>query len=218
MVALVNGEGKEERFTIEVLEAAAQEALAQGYDGPKTGKIRAFPDLRTLRYYTTLGLLDRPAELRGRTAYYGRRHLLQVVAIKRLQAQGRTLGDIQAQLTGQSDVALEALAQLPADLSLTPAAMPERPEPPRREASFWASVPAAETQAETRPLAAAPEAVTPEADLLGITLGDGAHLLFRPNRTLDAEEAEALRDAAAPLLALMASRGLWSPGRPKGDD
>src|ERR1043165_8934989 len=63
---------------------------------PKNGQVRAVPDERTIRYYGTLGLLDRPAAMRGRTALYGRRHLAQVVAIKRLQAIGRTLAEIQA--------------------------------------------------------------------------------------------------------------------------
>ena len=42
-------------------------------------RVRWQPDARLVRYYTTLGLLDRPAEMRGRTAYYRDRHLLQDV-------------------------------------------------------------------------------------------------------------------------------------------
>ncbi|MGE0547236.1 MAG: MerR family transcriptional regulator [Kofleriaceae bacterium] len=62
---------------------------------PKNGQVRAVPDDRTVRYYGTIGLLDRPAAMRGRTALYGRRHLAQVVAIKRLQSTGRSLAEIQ---------------------------------------------------------------------------------------------------------------------------
>ena len=61
---------------------------------PKNGQVRAVPDDRTIRYYGTIGLLDRPA-MRGRTALYGRTHLAQVVAIKRLQTMGRSLAEIQ---------------------------------------------------------------------------------------------------------------------------
>src|SRR5262245_1127785 len=61
---------------------------------PKNGQVRAVPDERTVRYYVTLGLLDRPAEMRGRTALYGRKHVAQVVAIKRLQTMGRSLAEI----------------------------------------------------------------------------------------------------------------------------
>ena len=68
------------------------------------------PDRRTIRYYTTLGLIDRPAEMRGRTALYGRRHLLQFVAIKKLQARGRSLAEIQQALAGQTDKELARIA------------------------------------------------------------------------------------------------------------
>ena len=36
-----------------------------GYDGPPNGRVRDVPDRRTIRYYTTIGLLDRPAEVSG---------------------------------------------------------------------------------------------------------------------------------------------------------
>jgi DNA-binding transcriptional MerR regulator len=62
---------------------------------PRNGQVRAIPDERTVRYYATIGLLDRPAAMRGRTALYGHRHVAQVVAIKRLQAMGRSLSEIQ---------------------------------------------------------------------------------------------------------------------------
>ena len=61
---------------------------------PKNGQVRAIPDERTVRYYGTIGLLDRPLAMRGRTALYGRKHLAQVVAIKRLQSAGRSLAEI----------------------------------------------------------------------------------------------------------------------------
>src|SRR3954462_1242990 len=98
---------------------------------PKNGQVRAVPDERTVRYYTTLGLLDRPAAMRGRTALYGRRHLLQLVAIKRLQAKGRALTELQKELVGLSDAELERIANLPASI--------EQPaeSPPRRSETFW---------------------------------------------------------------------------------
>jgi DNA-binding transcriptional MerR regulator len=77
------------------------------------GQVSAVPDGRTLRYYATLGLLDRPIEVRGRRAYYGERHVLQAVAIKALQAQGIALGEIQQRLTGRSDDELRAVVARP---------------------------------------------------------------------------------------------------------
>ena len=75
-------------------------ALAVDYAGQASGRVRDVPDRRTIRYYTTLGLIDRPAAMRGRTALYGLRHLLQLAAIKRLQAHGLSLAEVQQRLVG----------------------------------------------------------------------------------------------------------------------
>jgi DNA-binding transcriptional MerR regulator len=71
-------------------------------------RVSPVPDARTIRYYTTLGLLDRPW-MEGRQARYGRRHLLQVVAIKALQGRGLPLAEVQARLYGMSNEHLEGL-------------------------------------------------------------------------------------------------------------
>src|SRR5271155_4422908 len=103
-------------WTLDDLCARVSLALAADYAGQPSGRVRDVPDQRTIRYYSTLGLLDRPAEMRGRTALYSLRHLRQLVAIKRLQTHGLSLAEIQARLLGLSDSALQAIAQVPADL------------------------------------------------------------------------------------------------------
>src|SRR5947208_8484092 len=90
-------------WTIEELSAQVALALSVDYAGQGNGRVRDVPDLRTIRYYTTLGLVDRPAAMRGRTGLYGRRHLLQLVAIKRLQTKGLTLAELQGRLVGLTD-------------------------------------------------------------------------------------------------------------------
>jgi hypothetical protein len=118
-----------------VLAERVDAALSIGYQGQPSGRVREVPDRRAIRYYTTLGLLDRPAEMRGRTALYGRRHLLQLVAIKRLQARGLNLAEIQERL-------LARLAQLPGKCDPPTAAEPSaEPAPERRSAAFWAAAP-----------------------------------------------------------------------------
>ncbi len=83
-------------FSIEQLGHHVAEALQRSdYQPPPSGRIRAVPDTRTIRYYTTLGLIDRPAAMDGRTALYDQRHVDQIVAIKRMQADGLSLSDIQ---------------------------------------------------------------------------------------------------------------------------
>ena len=104
-------------FKIEKLRQLASFALdSTDYQPADSARVRAVPDVRTIRYYTTLGLIDRPAEMQGRTAMYGLRHVEQLVAIKRLQAQGLTLSDIQHRMIGMPAEDLKKLARLPKDI------------------------------------------------------------------------------------------------------
>jgi DNA-binding transcriptional MerR regulator len=113
-------------WTIEELTRVAERVLRQDYWGQPSGQAAELPNLRTVRYYTTLGLLDRPV-MRGRVAYYTRRHLAQLVAIKRLQAEGLTLAEVQQRLYGLPDDALERIARLPESLETLDAPTPLRP-------------------------------------------------------------------------------------------
>ncbi len=88
-------------------------------------RVSAAPDARTVRYYTTLGLLDRP-RIEGRQARYGERHLLQLLAIKALQACDLPLADVQRRLYGRSDAELKALVGSLAAQARVRAAGPER--------------------------------------------------------------------------------------------
>src|ERR1700737_611151 len=103
------------RWTLDELCEQVAKALEGESPAALDGRVREVPDRRSIRYYTTLGLLDRPAEMRGRTAYYGPRHLLQLLAIKRLQSRGLALAAIQQHLLGLTDAALRRLARLPAE-------------------------------------------------------------------------------------------------------
>jgi DNA-binding transcriptional MerR regulator len=76
------------------------------------GRVRDVPNERLVRWYVTVGLVDPPLSRRGRVARYGRRHLLQLVAVKRRQAEGRSLAEIQAELAGATDEALAAVARV----------------------------------------------------------------------------------------------------------
>jgi DNA-binding transcriptional MerR regulator len=109
---------EEARWTLDELAERVDAALAVGYDGQPSRRVRNVPDRRAIRWYTTIGLIDRPAAHRGRTALYGQRHLLQLVAIKRLQARGLPLVAIQQQLAGATNRHLAGVARLP-EVSLT---------------------------------------------------------------------------------------------------
>jgi DNA-binding transcriptional MerR regulator len=213
-------------WTLDELSAQVALALAVDYAGQSNGRVREVPDQRTIRYYTTLGLLDRPAEYRGRTALYGLRHLRQLVAVKRLQARGLALAEIQARLIGLTDRALAGLAQLPANLETgepSSAKGTARPEEDRRGEAFWSQTP---TAPPAEPVGAQQAGVGGEEArelrlLVGVPLAEHATLLLEAARPLDEFDLSALRVAAAPLLKLLEARRLLgvegSPSTTKGD-
>jgi hypothetical protein len=205
-------------------------ALSSGYAGAPNHRVRGVPDRRAVRWYTTIGLVDRPAAMQGRTALYGRRHLLQVVAVKRRQAGGRTLAEIQADLAGATDAELAAVASVPAGLLEDGDGPPSGPV----RARFWAH-PAAgpgpsgsgersvQAGRATR-LAATGAAIagdSPSADvfaaeaastseavraLAAVDLGGGAVLVV-PGTPAPDDYAQ-IAAAARPLIDLLARRGL----------
>jgi DNA-binding transcriptional MerR regulator len=196
----------ENLWTIDELATQVARALSIDYEGQASGRVRDVPNQRAIRYYTTLGLIDRPAEMRGRIALYNQRHLLQLVALKRLQAGGLTLGEMQRRLVGLPEPELARLARLPAD----------RPAPPiepvagnaeARSADFWRSEPA-EHRAEQEEANGAARAAATDEDLplQGIRLAREVALLFPSAEPLTPDDIEAIRAAAGPLLELLQQR------------
>lgn len=201
-------------WTIDDLSACVALALAADYEGPPNGRVRDVPDLRTIRYYTTLGLIDRPAEMHGRTALYGRKHLMQLAAIKRLQARGMSLAEVQQRLVGLGETALAQIARLPADLDAKCASARGRPAAvaesrSARRQTFWKEMP--------RPASGIPEPGTedsahaPTAQLQAVRLDGAAVLSLATSRPIDGDDIEAIRVAAAPLLKLLEKRRLLGP-------
>lgn len=198
-------------WTIDELVSRVAAALGDGYPGAPNGRVRDVPDARAVRWYATIGLVDKPAAMRGRTALYGERHLLQLVAVKRRQAGGRSIAEIQAELAGASDATLRAIAALPAQ---SPAAGPapraarfwaERPTPAPSGPAPAAGTPASPATVGTPTPPAAPSTPAP-ALLSGVPLDGGAVLLLPA--APDHDDLAAIAAAARPLLDLLSARGL----------
>lgn len=156
-------------------------------------RIRWLPNERLVRYYTTLGLLDRPAAIKGRTAFYNLRHLLQVLAIKTLQAEGLSLQECQQRLAGRSDQELVDTIGLPADFKGRLDGESEEeaaPPPPRR---FWERPPA-EPAVQVRP--------RETFALQGLELAPGVQLVIDSRLYPDLDPAR-LRRAATDLVELL---------------
>ena len=173
---------------------------------PKNGQVRAVPDERTVRYYVTLGLLDRPIAMRGRTALYGARHVAQVIAIKRLQTMGRSLAEIQELWPTLDDPTLARMSGVTVGGPTRPAA----------RAEFWRRAPLSVAP----PAAAASPRPSSQQDAppveLRIELAPHVVLslaVVDDRVAVSPADVRAIRAAAAPLLAELASRRLAShPG------
>jgi hypothetical protein len=140
----------EGRYTIAELADASAAALDALGIAARNGQVRDRPDARTIRYYSALGLVDRPTEMTGRTARYGDRHLLQVLAVKALQARGATLADVQRTLVGASESELRTAVGPGLPGALAAAGGPPSGRP---DLAFWRTPP---TTAPVPSAAAAP--------------------------------------------------------------
>jgi DNA-binding transcriptional MerR regulator len=200
-------ESNEHLWTISELAAEVATVLSAAEIDQSSGRVTDVPSTRTIRYYSTHGLLDRPTEFRGRTALYGRRHLLQLVAIKRLQARGTPLTEIQERLIGASEEELEQLAEIETEADEgqgeTPA--PKQARPSARSEDFWA-------QPVSEPEPAESDAALLERVLTtfpAIRLADGITLtLDGAERDVYPDDLEAIRVAAEPLVKLLKRRNL----------
>jgi len=169
----------------------------------ESGRVTEVPTARTVRYYTTLGIVAPPAAFKGRTALYDERHLLQLVAVKRLQAEGASLEAVQARLVGSSGAELAALAKLPH------AGGSRSRGGGRRDAALWAEPP---VEAVERP---GPEASGhPVEAMTGVKLHPRVRLWIEGGASrLERADVEAILAASEPLLAVLRLRGLLTPER-----
>ena len=200
-------------WTLDELVRRASDALAAADVRAPNGRVTELPDQRVIRWYATRGLVDRPAGHRGRSALYGPRHLLQILAIKRLQADGFSLAAIQLRLAGATDDQLRRIVESsndappsdrPATDQLRRIVEPSNDAPPSDRSAiaarkrFWADPP--------------PDPTPANGVLHGVALPGGVLLLVPVPP--DDDDLAAIRAASAPLLATLADRGLTTKGSP----
>lgn len=204
-----------ETWTIgELAERAADELRA--HSQPVNGRVRDVPGERLIRWYTTIGLVDPPLTRRGRIAQYGRRHLLQLVAIKRLQAAGRSIAEIQAALAGATDAMLQEIAA-PDEVILPPprpaaAAADEAAAPAAgSRARFWAAHEGAALRGGemARGTQEGRARRTGKPLVWGVKVADGVTVTVDGGGRMPSEEdVQAVLAAAGPLLAVLEERKL----------
>ena len=91
------------------LAAVAGRLLAQVGPVQERGTVSEVPDERTVRYYLTEGLLSPAEEKQGTASVFGYLHLLQLLAVKNLQAQHLPIRKIRELVEGRSERELERL-------------------------------------------------------------------------------------------------------------
>jgi DNA-binding transcriptional MerR regulator len=197
-----------EAFPIDTLVRLVADVLRSTGVEQTNGQVSAAPTERTLRYYRTRGLLDPPAGHRGRTALYVRRHVLQVLAIKRLQAAEVPLHEVQQRLVGRTDAELADIAGVdiagidPAVLDVAHPGASTTMAPVAREGrGFWAH----------RPVTAAARAATgpqPSWPIAGLQLASDVRLTFPSTRELTPSDREALTAAMTSVVACLRERSL----------
>ena len=213
-------------LTLSEVVATVPALLASGYVGVENGRVRDLPDIRTIRWYQSLGILDRPGEFSGRSALYGRRHILQIAAIKKLQAAGLSLEQIQGGIAGRTEAELARtlemrLRDVDAVIDATVAARAAAAtvglvtalKPSRRETPFWKTRPAATESVP--PLVApltAPAAATPQPSVMTAGLQSGSvsdHVVIVWNgRPLTPSEVARLVDLSTPIVAFLSSTAI----------
>lgn len=73
------------------------------------GTVTSVPDERTIRYYMAEGLVQTPEEKQGTASVFGYLNLLQLLTVKKLQAEHLPIRKIRELVAGKSEQELETL-------------------------------------------------------------------------------------------------------------
>jgi DNA-binding transcriptional MerR regulator len=103
-----------QRKFVGVAELAGEAAkiLAESGLAQERGTVSDLPDERTVRYYLAEGLLSAAEEKQGTASVFGYRHLLQLLAVKKLQAEHLPIRKIRELVEGRELRELERLLGL----------------------------------------------------------------------------------------------------------
>jgi DNA-binding transcriptional MerR regulator len=106
---------RRQRFVgVAELAAVAARVLAERGPVQARGTVSELPDERTVRYYLTEGLIAPAEEKQGTASVFGYLHLLQLLAVKHLQAEHLPIRKIRELVEGRSERELERLLGLDA--------------------------------------------------------------------------------------------------------
>jgi DNA-binding transcriptional MerR regulator len=96
---------------IELADEAAR-LLDQFVPRQDRGSVSEVPDERMVRYYSSEGLIASPEGKQGSAAVYGYAHLLQLLAVKKLQADHLSIKNIRELVEGKAERDLEQILNI----------------------------------------------------------------------------------------------------------
>jgi len=94
---------------VKELAGAAENILRETGPNQEKGTVAEYPNERTIRFYITEGLLPQSMEKRGAASLFGYQHLLALIVIKKLQADGLPISIIRQVISGKSEAELRDL-------------------------------------------------------------------------------------------------------------
>lgn len=87
----------------------SEQILAEMGLEQERGTVTSVPDERTIRYYMAEGLIQTPGERQGTASVFGYLNLLQLLTVKKLQAEHLPIRKIRELVAGKSEQELELM-------------------------------------------------------------------------------------------------------------
>ena len=138
------------------------------------GTVTSVPDERTIRYYMAEGLVQAPEEKQGTASVFGYVNLLQLLTVKKLQAEHLPIRKIRELVAGKSEQELETLL----GIGSTAAKKSRETEAKRYLESLLAPGPASAAQ-PVKQTAAPPPASTDQHSWQRVEIEPGLELHIR---------------------------------------
>lgn len=199
------------------LAGEAAKILAESGLAQERGTVSDLPDERTLRYYLAEGLLSPAEEKQGTASVFGYKHLLQLLVVKKLQAEHLPIRKIRELVEGRELRDLERLLGLEGGTTSKNEALTylekllTKPAPPSQSSSaasaFNFSFPASSSaEPDALPAQASQSSSSGNGAWERIEIEPGLEVHFRSSYRAPGD-ARGLRRLAQAVMRLIETRG-----------
>src|SRR5262249_22355218 len=106
--SVLEGKGRKD-VGLQELARVGEQILAEMNLEQERGTVTSVPDERTIRYYMSEGLIQTPGERQGTASVFGYLNLLQLLTVKKLQAEHLPIRKIREVVAGKGEQELEIM-------------------------------------------------------------------------------------------------------------